>query len=160
MSFFNIKINTLFPEMLTKPSKELWMSFFNWVCYSLQSSLVNVWSLVLIGWWLFAKELTCSNVTSYCSAWFRSLCSMRPCFCPQLTIKCYVLENNSSLHYITLHCITFSWHFYPKHLTISAFNHEGTNPEQQESRRYNFFKKAELQSAMSKSHLSATKLSV
>ena len=32
--------------------------------------------------------------------------------------------------------------FYPKRLTISAFNHEGTNPEQQESRKYNVFKKA------------------
>ena len=35
-------------------------------------------------------------------------------------------------------CISFSWCFYPKRLPISAFNREGTNPEQQESRKYNF----------------------
>ena len=40
---------------------------------------------------------------------------------------------------------------------MSAFNHEGTNPEQQESRKYNF-SKTNLQSAMSKCHLSATKI--
>ena len=49
--------------------------------------------------------------------------------------------------------------FNPKRLSISAFNHEGTNPEQQESRKYNFFK-TNLQSAISKCHLSATKLLV
>ena len=43
---------------------------------------------------------------------------------------------NSNLH---LH-FSFSWRFYPKRLSISALNHEGTNPEQQESRKYNFFK--------------------
>ena len=42
---------------------------------------------------------------------------------------------------ILLHYISFSWRFYPKQPTISAFKHEGTNPEQQESRKYNFFKK-------------------
>ena len=44
----------------------------------------------------------------------------------------------------------------PKRKTISP--QQGTNPEQQASRKYNFLKKAKLQSAISKCHLGATKL--
>ena len=61
----------------------------------------------------------------------------------QTTIPSHRRVSNQALHYIS-----FSWRFYPKRLTISAFNHEGTNPEQQESRKYNFFKRAKLQSAI------------
>ena len=38
-------------------------------------------------------------------------------------------------------CITCSWCFYPKQLTISAFHHEGSNPEQQESCKFIRWKK-------------------
>ena len=39
--------------------------------------------------------------------------------------------------------ISFSCPFYPKPRTISAFNHEGRNPEQQESRNYNFLQESQ-----------------
>ena len=38
-----------------------------------------------------------------------------------------------------LNYISFSRRFYPKRLTISAFNHESANPEQQESSKYKLF---------------------
>lgn len=49
------------------------------------------------------------------------------------------------------HYISFGWFFYPKRLIVSALNQE-----QQESRKCNFFREAQLLSATSKWHLTYT----
>ena len=66
---------------------------------------------------------------------------------------------NNITHRITkFHYISFSWRFYPKRLTISAstMRVQTQNNKNQESAI--FFKKAKLQSAVGKCHVSATKV--
>ena len=77
-------------------------------------------------------------ITDYSTQYHKNIASMK-------SEKCVIIRNKMTernghdecLLMIITYYISFSWRFDPEQLTISAFNHEGTNPEQQESYKYN-----------------------
>ena len=62
-----------------------------------------------------------------------------------VSVYVVVMTNNDDVRWVSgpSYYISFSWRFYPKQLTISVLNHEGTNPEQRESSKYNFLQESQ-----------------